>query len=67
MRIRIAGIVAIAACSVTASAQDAPGCKDHALFNRLKGYAVVACEGKEFDAYKFPVGKPMPSEPNGDR
>ena len=62
MRTRLAGIVTLAAWSVTASAQDAPGCKDHALFNRLKGYVVVACESKEFDAYKFPVGKPLPGQ-----
>lgn len=44
--------------------EDAGGCKDHPLFNRLKGYVIGSCESSDFDAYKFPVGAPLlDSEP----
>jgi len=33
--------------------QDAHGCKDHPLFNRMPGYAIQRCEQKTFDAHPF--------------
>ena len=32
---------------------DAEGCKDPALFNRMPGYRIQRCEGKDFDAHTF--------------
>jgi OOP family OmpA-OmpF porin len=47
-------------CATAWADDDADGCKDHPLFNRLKGYHISSCDNVEFDAYKFPVGAPMP-------
>jgi len=47
----------LAAVIVTpALAQDTEGCKDHPLFNRLKGYALSVCETSGFDAVQLPTG-----------
>ena len=35
--------------------EDAEGCKDHPLFNRMPNFHISECELKEFDAYSFPV------------
>ena len=40
-------------------AQDAEGCKDHPLFNRMPNYHIAQCDSVEFDARKFPVGPPL--------
>ena len=32
---------------------DAEGCKDHPLFNRMPGYRINTCEIKQFDAREF--------------
>lgn len=45
-------------------AQDADGCKDHPLFNRLKGYDLASCNQKEFDEARLPVG-PAAQQPDG--
>ena len=37
------------------SEEDAAGCKDHPLFNRMPGYRINNCETKEFDARDFPA------------
>ena len=44
-------------CSSIAFAQteDAEGCKDHPLFNRMANYHIADCEFKEFDAYSFTI------------
>jgi outer membrane protein OmpA-like peptidoglycan-associated protein len=44
------------AIALPALAQDAQGCKDHPLFNRMKGYVLSTCEQSGFDASQFPVG-----------
>jgi OmpA-OmpF porin, OOP family len=38
---------------------DAEGCKDYPLFNRMPAYHIVDCATVEFDARKFPVGPPL--------
>ncbi len=35
--------------------EDASGCKDHPLFNRMPGYRINSCETKLFDAREFPA------------
>ncbi len=45
-----------------ASAQaqdDAEGCKDYPLFNRMPSYHIAECDAIEFDARKFPAGPPL--------
>ncbi|HYL87527.1 MAG TPA: OmpA family protein [Burkholderiales bacterium] len=37
--------------------KDAAGCADHPLLTRLPDYWINACTHKQFDAYKFSVGK----------
>jgi OmpA-OmpF porin, OOP family len=34
---------------------DAEGCKDHPMFDRMPGYKIIKCASKEFDAFNFPV------------
>ena len=38
---------------------DAEGCKDYPLFNRMPNFHIVDCETVEFDGRNFPVGPPM--------
>jgi outer membrane protein OmpA-like peptidoglycan-associated protein len=42
-----------------AHGQDAEGCKDYPLFNRMPNYHIADCASVEFDARKFPVGPPL--------
>ncbi len=42
------------------SQEDAEGCKDHSLFNRMPNYYLYDCDAVEFGAMKFPVGNPDP-------
>lgn len=59
MKSSLWSLILLTMLSLPAIAQeDAEGCKDHPLFNRLKGYAIGSCESVEFDGYKFPVGAP---------
>jgi OmpA-OmpF porin, OOP family len=63
MRLHLKGAGALLALlAVPALAEDATGCKDHPLFNRLKGYVIAGCESREFDEFRFPVGKAADSE-----
>ena len=39
--------------------EDAEGCKDYPLFNRMPNYYLYKCDSAEFDARKFPVGPPL--------
>lgn len=51
--------------AVVAKAQDdADGCRDHSLFNRMPNYYLSYCEELEFGSMKFPVGKPDPQNEN---
>ncbi len=40
-----------------AQKKDAANCKDHPLLTRLPDYWIESCVQKQFDAYKFAVGK----------
>ncbi|HEY3441609.1 MAG TPA: OmpA family protein [Paludibaculum sp.] len=40
---------------------DAEGCKDHPLFNRLPGFHIANCEKSQFDLKRFPIS---PVDPN---
>ena len=42
-----------------AFSQDAEGCKDHPLFNRMPNFHITDCASVEFDTRKFPVGPPL--------
>ena len=46
-----------AATAGMAQKKDAPNCKDHPLLTRLPDYWIESCVQKQFDAYKFAVGK----------
>ncbi len=47
----------LAAAPATAQQKDAANCKDHPLLTRLPDYWIESCVQKQFDAYKFAVGK----------
>jgi OmpA-OmpF porin, OOP family len=44
----------ISASGATAGAQDAKGCKDHPLFNRMPSFDIYRCQEVQFDAVEFP-------------
>lgn len=50
-------VVALVSASALAQKKDAPNCADHPLLTRLPDYWISACVHKQFDAYKFSVGK----------
>lgn len=59
MKLHLKGTLALLALlALPALAEDADGCKDHPLFNRIKGYALSSCDVKDFSDYRFPVGAP---------
>lgn len=41
--------------SMARAEDDAEGCKDHPLFNRMPGYSINSCEIREFDSHDFPA------------
>jgi len=47
----------LAATPAAAQQKDAANCKDHPLLSRLPDYWIESCVQKQFDAYKFAVGK----------
>lgn len=36
--------------------EDAEGCKDHGLFNRMPGFRIAECKQSQFELKRFPVG-----------
>jgi outer membrane protein OmpA-like peptidoglycan-associated protein len=46
------------------SQDDAEGCKDHPMFNRMPNYYLFDCAEVEFGSMKFPVGAPDPDNEN---
>jgi len=57
-------VLTITMLSVVWSQEDAEGCKDHPLFNRMPNYYLGDCAQVEFGSMKFPVGKPDPNNEN---
>jgi OOP family OmpA-OmpF porin len=55
MSFLVAGSLAPALAA--AQQKDAANCKDHPLLTRLPDYWIESCVQKQFDAYKFAVGK----------
>jgi hypothetical protein len=47
----------LAAPAVAQPKKDAPNCADHPLLTRLPDYWISSCMHKQFDGYKFSVGK----------
>lgn len=58
----LAGLLLSLCAGMARADEDQPGCKDHPLFNRIKGYVLASCDSKDFSDYQFPVGKPRASE-----
>ncbi len=54
----------IALSALALAQEDAEGCKDHPLFNRMPNYYLESCEEVEFGSMKFPVGAPDPNNEN---
>jgi len=48
-------VIAISFSSQAVFAQDASGCKDHPMFNRMTGFYIDDCEIKDFDSVEFHV------------
>ena len=54
----LAGLLLSLCAGAVQADEDQAGCKDHPLFNRVKGYVLASCEAKDFSDYQFPTGKP---------
>jgi len=54
--------IALSAAALTQ--EDAEGCKDYPLFNRMPNYYLSRCQQFEFGSIEFPVGKPDPKNEN---
>jgi OmpA-OmpF porin, OOP family len=46
--------------------EDAEGCKDHPLFNRLPGFHIQTCDSSQFDLKRFPQG-PLKENAEGEK
>ncbi len=57
-------VIMIATIGVMHAQEDADGCKDHPLFNRMPNYYLMDCAELEFSSMKFPVGIPDPDNDN---
>ena len=60
MRVALATILAASCLAGPALGQpkkDAPNCKDHSPFTRLRGYWIESCVEKPHDSYNFDAGK----------
>lgn len=60
MRVALATILAASCLAGPALGQpkkDAPNCKDHSPFTRLRGYWIESCVEKPRDSYNFDAGK----------
>jgi outer membrane protein OmpA-like peptidoglycan-associated protein len=53
LRILLLTLCAASLAATPARAQDAEGCKDHPLFNRMPMYDIGRCEVREFDSHEF--------------
>lgn len=60
------GLIIVLAFVVNAAfaQDDAEGCKDYPLFNRMPNYYLSNCEELEFSSMKFPTGIPNPKNDN---
>jgi OmpA-OmpF porin, OOP family len=52
----LVALAVLAILPVHAQEEDAEGCTDHPMFNRMPGYVLESCEAKDFDAYTFRTG-----------
>jgi outer membrane protein OmpA-like peptidoglycan-associated protein len=57
-------ILTITMLNVVCAQEDAEGCKDYPLFNRMPNYYLSDCAKVEYGSMKFPVGKPDPNNDN---
>lgn len=55
-------VLAVTCASPLLSQEDAEGCKDHPLFNRLPGFHIAKCEKSQFDLKRFPVSAVDPNK-----
>jgi outer membrane protein OmpA-like peptidoglycan-associated protein len=51
-------LIAAASLPLCAQSEDAEGCKDYPLFNRMPNFHIVKCDKEQFDQKRFPVGPP---------
>lgn len=60
--IRLWALLALFMASVASAQDDADGCKDHPLFNRLPGYYINDCQQSQFDAVGLPTARSSDGE-----
>jgi OOP family OmpA-OmpF porin len=56
MRISFAALALSVCLPLHAQENDADGCKDHPLFNRLPNHYISTCQSLDFDSQDFPLG-----------
>jgi OmpA-OmpF porin, OOP family len=66
-RLLVVAFAFVLGLPLAASAQeDAEGCKDHQLFNRMSGFYLSRCDATQFDLRRFPKGA-LKDTPDGKR
>ncbi len=55
----LTALFGLTASTLKAGPQDAEGCKDYPLFNRMPSFHIIDCDITEFEMRKFPVGPPL--------
>ncbi len=67
IRLRLAALmIPIFMTTPLSAQQDAEGCKDHPLFNRLPNFVITNCESSQFDLKRFPQG-PLKENAEGEK
>jgi OmpA-OmpF porin, OOP family len=55
LKIIILSVLLLFTASTIKAQEDAEGCSDYPLFNRMPNFKINECETREFNAYKFPI------------
>lgn len=64
LKLILIATMVFATSALVKAQDDAEGCKDHPLFNRMPNYYLSGCKELEFGSMKFPVGNPDPKNEN---
>lgn len=59
----VVGVSLLLSVSFAFAQEDAEGCKDSPLIQRMPGSTISTCEHKEFDSVEMPVGKNADGDP----
>jgi outer membrane protein OmpA-like peptidoglycan-associated protein len=61
-KMMLLAVIIMAGSFVFAQEEDAEGCSDYPMFNRMPNFYLSSCDIREFDAYKFVIENSMAEE-----